>query len=162
MTANHHIVAFSGHRTYDNDAEELLRTTIHELYAQGARTFRIGMAQGFDLAAGAVVLELMEQHNDIVVEACIPWPTFAESFPQKSRQLYDAIIERATIIRYAGNSYQPQVYHLRNTMLVEGTDVVVAWYDGSKGGTHNTIKMAKKRHCRVINLCPDLQLSMDL
>ena len=162
MATTHHIVAFSGHRTYDNNAEDCLRTTIHALYAEGARTFRIGMAVGFDLAAGSAVLELLGTHNDIIIEACIPWPTFAEHFSVSNRKLYDAIINKTTIIRYAGNSYHPQVYQLRNTMLVDGADIIVAWYDGSKGGTHNTIKMAKKRHCHIINLYPDPQLRIEI
>ena len=70
------IVAFTGHRTYQHSAEEQLRTTILSLYNQGVRTFRVGMAEGFDLAAAEAIIEIMSESRDITLEAYIPWQGF--------------------------------------------------------------------------------------
>ena len=63
-------MAFTGHRTYNGTANDLLRATISELYTEGARHFRVGMAEGFDLAAAEIVVELMASDGSILLEAC--------------------------------------------------------------------------------------------
>ena len=59
MKSTHHIVAFSGHRNFDNSANKELSDAIARLYSEGARTFRIGMAEGFDLVSGGTDNHLM-------------------------------------------------------------------------------------------------------
>lgn len=156
-----HIVAFTGHRTYDHSADELLATTIRHLYAEGARHFRVGMAEGFDLAAGRAVVDMMLSHSDIILEACIPWPSFASHFAAEERATYDTILGHATIVRYSDDAYHPAIFRHRNNMLVDGADVVVAWWSGATGGTAYTIKRAKAAHCPIVNLYPDEQLALD-
>lgn len=156
-----YIVAFSGHRTYDGHDDELLATTIRDLYAEGARHFRVGMAEGFDLAAGRAVVDMMLSHNDIILEACIPWPTFSAHLSAYERTTYDLILDHATVVRYSDKAYHPAIFRHRNDMLVDGADVLVAWWSGTTGGTAYTVKKAKKLGCRIINLYPEEQLSID-
>lgn len=161
MKSAAYIVAFTGHRAYSGSDEELLVATIRDLYAEGVRHFRVGMAEGFDLAAGRAVVDIMLSHNDIILEACIPWPTFASRFTAEERSLYNTILSHATVVRYSDNAYHPAIFRHRNDMLVEGADVVVAWWSGTTGGTAYTVKKAKKLGCRIINLYPKEQLSID-
>lgn len=161
MKSAAYIVAFTGHRAYSGSDEELLVATIRDLYAEGVRHFRVGMAEGFDLAAGRAVVDIMLSHNDIILEACIPWPTFASRFTAEERSLYNTILSHATVVRYSDNAYHPAIFRHRNDMLVEGADVVVAWWSGTTGGTAYTVKKAKKLGCRIINLYPQEQLSID-
>lgn len=156
-----YIVAFTGHRTYIGSEDELIASTISDLYAEGARHFRVGMAEGFDLAAGRAVVDMMLIHSDIILEACIPWPTFAARFTTEERSVYDNILSHAAIVRYSDNAYHPAIFRHRNDMLVEGADVVVAWWRGITGGTAYTVKKAKKLGCRIINIYPEEQLSID-
>ena len=85
MKTSQHIVAFSGHRSYDGSADDRLRSVVADLYAEGVRIFRVGMAEGFDLAAGEVVISLMELYDDIVLEAYVPWPLFSARFDRDSK-----------------------------------------------------------------------------
>ena len=156
-----HIVAFTGHRTYDGSANDLLMATIRELYTEGARHFRVGMAEGFDLAAGEAVVKLIEEHNDIVLEACIPWPTFNARFSSADRQRYDNILTHATIIRYSGEAYHPAIFYRRNDMLVEEANALVAWWDGGTSGTGYTVKRARKLGLIIKNIYPKNQLSIE-
>lgn len=159
-STNISIATFTGHRSYDGEANEALRTTIDALYDEGVRTFRVGMAEGFDLAAAEAVVALRDKVGDVVVEAIVPWPAFASRFGMRARAIYDAVIATADIVRYADSAYHPMIFHRRNDMLVEGADVVVAWYDGSKGGTDYTVRRARRLGCRIINLRPSEQLSI--
>ena len=161
MNSKHLIVAFTGHRTYDGSANELLRTIICELYSEGARLFRVGMAEGFDLAAGGILVDMMLQHNDIVIEACIPWPTFDVHLTPQERQLYHHILNHATVVRYSGNAYHPAIFRHRNDMLIEEADVLVAWWNGESSGTGYTVKRAKKLGVNIKNIYPKKQLSIE-
>ena len=162
MNNSTHIVAFTGHRTYDGSADAELRATINELYNQGARHFRVGMAEGFDIAAGEMVVELMHSDSDIILEACIPWPTFNAHFNPKEREKYNHILKHATVVRYSDNAYHPAIFRHRNDMLVEGANTVVAWWNGAQSGTAYTVKRAKKLGVTIKNIYPELQLSMKI
>lgn len=162
MTPTRIIVAFTGHRSYAHEADAALRDTIASLYEEGARHFRVGMAQGFDLAAGKAVVELMTQHHNIVLEACIPYPSFADHFEREERACYDLIMSQATIVHYASERYHAGVYNRRNNMLVDDANCVVAWWNGSHSGTEYTLRRAKKNGCRTINLLPNPQLTISL
>ena len=162
MNNSTHIVAFTGHRTYDGSADAELRATINELYNQGARHFRVGMAEGFDIAAGEMVVELMHSDSDIILEACIPWPTFDAHFNPKEREKYNHILKHATVVRYSDNAYHPAIFRHRNDMLVEDADTLVAWWNGTQSGTAYTVKRAKKLGVTIKNIYPELQLSMEI
>ena len=161
MNNSAHIVAFTGHRTYDGSAHDQLVATISELYNEGARHFRVGMAQGFDLAAGEAVVTLMHSKEDIILEACIPWPEFNIRFDTASRDRYRDVLAHATIVRYAADKYQPAIFHLRNDMLVEGAHTLVAWWDGRQSGTGYTVKRARKLGLIIKNLYPENQLRIE-
>ena len=147
-----HIAAFSGHRTYDNSADKRLRSVVEDLYERGVRVFRVGMAEGFDLAAGEVVVDMMALHSDIVLEAYVPWPLFCSRFDSGDKFRYDAVIAKAHIVRYAGFSYQHNIFHQRNDMLVDGVGYLVAWWNGARSGTGYTIGRARKQGAEILNL----------
>jgi uncharacterized phage-like protein YoqJ len=112
------------------------------------------MAEGFDLAAGEVVVALMELYDDIVLEAYVPWPLFSARFDRESRMRYDAIIAKAQVIRYAGFAFQSNIFHLRNDMLVDGAGYLVSWWNGSRSGTGYTVNRARRQRAKIINLHP--------
>lgn len=154
MKAPLHIAAFSGHRTYDNSADDMLRSTVADLYAEGVRIFRVGMAEGFDLAAGEAVVALMELYEDVVLETYVPWPMFSARFDRIDKARYDAIIAKAHIVRYSGFAFQTNIFHLRNDMLVDGAGYLIAWWNGSRSGTGYTVGRARKQRAKIINLYP--------
>ena len=153
MNAKSKIVAFTGHRTYRGAANEQLRDIIVRLYERGARTFRVGMAEGFDLHAAEAVLALKAHHPDITLEAYIPWPEFSLHFDPKERVRYDEIMRYIAITHYISRYYSPDVFHRRNDMLVAGASVLVAWCQRKRSGTGYTVCRAKRLGCEVINLC---------
>lgn len=162
MNNSTHIVAFTGHRTYDGTANDLLRATISELYTEGARHFRVGMAEGFDLAAACTVLLLQSKYPDIELEAFIPWRGFEQTFSESNRRLYSLIVERATRLHYLSESYFVGVYQQRNEAMVDGADYVIAWWDGKPSGTANTVRYAREVGCPVKNIFDSQQLELDI
>ena len=153
-------VAFTGHRNYDNSENENLRMVVTSLYDKGAREFRVGMAEGFDLAAAEAVLELRREHRDVRLEAYVPWPYFFKGFTPENEKRYFRIIAAASVVKYVANAYVSNVFHRRNDMLVEGADYLVAWWNGCASGTGYTVRQAKRLGVNVVNLYPSSQLTM--
>ena len=148
-------VAFTGHRTYRDEARELLLPTLEALYDRGFRTFLSGMAVGFDLAAAEAVLLLRQRHAEVRLVAVVPFRHQAARFPAAQRLRYERILAAADSIEVLSEEYHRGCYARRNDFLVDHAQVVVAWYDGlPEGGTHYTVERARTRLREVINLHP--------
>lgn len=148
------IVAFTGHRSYNGSADAELKSCIASLYTEGARTFRVGMAEGFDLAAAEAIIELKKQHRDIILEAYIPYTSFDSHLNSRDLGRYRQILASTEYTYILSAQYRHGIYQLRNNRLVDGADIVVAWWNGTSSGTGYTVKRATKRQLRIINLCP--------
>ena len=147
-------VAFSGHRTYCGDAADALRRTVGELYARGFRTFLSGMAVGFDLAAAETVLELRERMPDVRLVAAVPFRGQENRFSAADRDRFRRVLAAADAVEELSPAYHRGCYAVRNDFLVDHARVLVAWYDGSPGGTHYTVRRALRRGLEVIGLHP--------
>lgn len=157
-----YVVTFTGHRTYSRHNDQLIEHWIEMLYGAGARRFRVGMAEGFDLAAACTVLLLQSKHPDIELEAFIPWRGFEQTFSESNRRLYSLIVERATRLHYLSENYFVGVYQQRNEAMVDGADYVIAWWDGKPSGTANTVRYAREVGCPVKNIFDREQLELDI
>lgn len=151
-------VAFTGHRTYQGEADEALREHLQTLYDGGYRRFLTGMAWGFDLAAGEAVMALQQRYGDVELVAALPYDKFRERFHDEDLARYDKVIASADEVVFVSQQRGAIAYRMRNDFLVDNASAVVAWWDGSpKGGTAYTIKRALKRCREVRNLCPPAQ-----
>ena len=157
-----YVVTFTGHRTYSRRNDQLIQHWIEMLYGAGARRFRVGMAEGFDLAAASAVLVAKSKHADIELEVFIPWRGFEQTFSESNRRLYSLILERATMVHYLAESYSHGVYQQRNEAMVDCADYVIAWWDGKPSGTANTIRYAHNVGCPVKNIYDFQQLELNL
>ena len=173
-------VAFTGHRTYGGQAAAALRATVGELYARGFRTFLCGMAMGFDLAAAEAVLACRDSQTASVFSpavdsvsaffpephsphmpmpglrlvAVIPFRGQESRFPAVDRERFRRVLAAADHSVTLSPSYHAGCYAVRNNYLVEHAALLVAWYDGSPGGTHYTVRRALVRGLEFINLHP--------
>lgn len=144
--------AFTGHRTYDGSRDEELRASVRRLYARGIRTFLTGMAQGFDLAAGECVVSLREEMPDLRLVCAVPFAGHGRGMTDAVRARYDALLAAADEVLTLLPSYNVRAYHVRNDFLVDHASYVVAYFDGSKGGTHYTVRRALRSGLTVENL----------
>ena len=138
-------VAFTGHRTYRGEACEVLFRALEELCVRGFRTFLSGMAVGFDLAAAEAVLALRERCPEVRLVAAVPFPGQARHFPHKERARYERVLAAADETEVLAPAYHRGCYARRNDFLVDHAQILVAWYDGSPGGTRYTVGRALTR-----------------
>lgn len=151
-------VAFSGHRTYRGQADALLREAVAALYARGFRTFLSGMAVGFDLAAAEAVLALRDSLPGLRLVAVVPFAGQERRFPQAERERYARVLTAADERVVLAAEYHRGCYAVRNDFLVDRVSVVVAWYDGSAGGTQYTLRRALARGRELQNLHPEVRV----
>lgn len=146
--------AFTGHRTYGGEAVDALQRTLEALYLRGFRTFLSGMAVGFDLAAAEVVLGSRAGMPGLRLVAVVPFRGQEGRFAAADRERFRRVMAAADEVVVLSEVYHRGCYAVRNDFLVGNASLVVAWYDGSPGGTHYTVRRAARRRLELINLHP--------
>lgn len=152
-----HTVAFTGHRTYAGEAREALHDLVRRLAEEGYTTFLSGMAAGFDLAAAEAVLAIRRAGVAIRLVAVIPFATQSATFPAEVRARFRQVVAEADEVILLAERYHPGCYQQRNDFLVDHASVLVAWYNGTRGGTQYTFLRALKQGLRLHNLSPCIQ-----
>ena len=156
--------AFTGHRSYRNQAADELDRTVERLAREGCTDFLCGMAVGFDMAAAESVMRMRTLLTDrkLRLIAVVPFAGQAARFAAAQRERYGRILAAADVVVCLAERYTAGCYRLRNDFLVDNASAVVAWYDGSpEGGTHYTVTRARRAGRRIINLRPCSQLELD-
>ena len=143
---------FTGHRTYNGSRNHELRIAIRELYARGYRNFLCGMAIGFDLAAAEVALSLRNELCGLKVVAITPFEGMERRFPAEQQALYRRVVAEADEAITLATHYSANVYVARNNYLVDNSSAVIAYFDGSKGGTAYTVRRAVKSLRHIVNI----------
>lgn len=150
-------VVFTGHRHYDGRCDELLQLAVRRLYLRGFRFFWTGMAAGFDLAAAETVVSLRGILPGLRLCCAVPCPGQAARFSAADRSRYGTLLADADEVAVIARRYEAGCYLRRNEFMVDRSALLVAWYDGSKGGTRYTWEYACRRGVERINLWRDPQ-----
>lgn len=158
IPTEHTSVAFTGHRTYRGEADAELRDTVVRLYAQGVRTFLSGMAVGFDLAAAEAVLDCRTLCPGVRLVCVVPFRGQAAHYSFADRERFERLCAEADACVVLAESYHRGCYTRRNDYLVAHAALLVAWYDGSPGGTQYTLRRALDRGREVWNLHPSARI----
>ncbi len=149
-------VCFTGHRPSKLRASEAsvkaaLKAEIEVAYADGFRTFITGMAQGVDIWAGELVLELRALHNDVRLICALPFPGFDASWSAEWQKRYRAVLQAADLTCAITDRFSMASYQIRNEWMVDHAARVIAVYNGDpKCGTKNTIVYAEKQGVPVV------------
>ena len=143
---------FTGHRTYDGSRNHELEGAIRELYACGYRYFLCGMALGFDIEAAEVALSLRDELKGLRVVAVVPFEGMQNGFSESWRNRFNCILKEADDAITLAPKYSSEVYAVRNNFLVDNSSAIVAYFDGSKGGTAYTINRALKSLLQIKNI----------
>ena len=112
-----------------------------------------GMALGWDTAVAIAALQL-----GIPLIAAVPFRGQECKWYPESVRMYNNILKKAESIVYVSEgTYAAWKMQTRNEYMVNNSDVILAMYDGSSGGTRNCIEYAKKQNKQIINLYSELK-----
>ena len=71
----------------------------------------------------------------------------------EQKKEYRKILEGADLSEFISTHYTPYCMFQRNKRMVDMSSAVIAFYDGGeKGGTAMTVKYAKQKNIRTINI----------
>lgn len=110
-----------------------------------------GMALGMDTLWALLAIE-----NNIPFTAAIPCLNQESRWPERSKRLYNDIINhRLCTKKYiSSDKYDNECMQRRNIWMVDNSDILVAVWDGSSGGTGNCVEYAKDNTWDIIWINP--------
>ncbi len=104
-----------------------------------------GMALGIDQWWAEAAIELR-----LTLVAVVPFKGMELKWPQESQDRFNKILIEAALVKYVCDpGYAAWKMQKRNEFMVDRCDGLVAYWDGSKGGTANCVAYAlsvKKPH----------------
>lgn len=164
MLARETTCCFTGHRekklpwgSMESDErcvslKKKIYDAVDSVYASGIRHYICGMASGCDMFFGEAVLELKLEHPDITLEAAIPYARQASSWRSDLKERYQALIDAADYHTLVREEYTHDCMHKRNQYMVDNSSVLIAAYNGERGGTMMTMLYAMRQKIEIIEI----------
>ena len=152
------IIGFSGHRkiggyVYPNPIyNKVYQETEKYLLELKPEKVISGFAIGYDQIAAHISYKLK-----ISVIAAVPFIGQELNWPKPVQEKYHAMLklaERVEIVSKDG--YAAYKMQVRNEWIVNNCDLLLACFDGSKGGTYNCIEYAKSKNKPIIVIEPKI------
>lgn len=135
--------------------KEKLKEEIINAIENGYSTFISGMALGFDMIACETVLELKKHYKHIKIIGAIPCKTQSHFWKEKDKQRYNSLLARLDSVRCIYDSYIGKECMLeRNRFMVNNSSLIIALFNGTKGGTKITLDYAKKQGLKCVIITP--------
>lgn len=152
-----HCCCFTGHRPEklqwdENTVTEALEKEICQAIADDFTFFLTGMARGVDIWAAEIVLRLRDTGVPIHLICASPYAGFESSWSDNWQHRYHSVLQAADHVKFVCSHYSRSCYQIRNVWLVDHSARVIAVYNGSTGGTYNTLRYARKQgiHAKII------------
>ena len=160
------ICCFTGHRPEhlglaagsagETDLKNRITGAVLRLIEEhNVRHFISGMALGVDTFAAQSVLRLKEVYPDITLECALPCKGQDRRWKKADRDEYARILAAADKVTLLQEAYTSFCMQLRDAYMVNEADIVLAVWNGGKGGTAYTVNCARKRGRTVIVIPPE-------
>ncbi len=129
-----------------------LRASIIDFYDKGFRFFISGMAEGFDLFAAEIVLELKSELEGIALVAALPYSEALKRHSSKTVKRMENVLSKADAVISLSEKYFPGCEHRRNIYMVDNSTGIIAYYNGLSGGTAHCWNYAAEKNLESVNL----------
>lgn len=152
-----HRCCFTGHRPEKLNMSETeviawLESEIRKAIDDGFVTFISGMARGVDIWAAEIVLRLRREGKPIHLICASPFEGFERSWSEDWKRRYNAVMRQADIVKFTSPGYSRASFQIRNEWMVNHSARLIAVYNGTAGGTRNTIDYARKTNTAIVVL----------
>lgn len=132
-----------------------IKQKIKKAIKLGCNHFISGMALGTDMLCAKIILGLKSKYPDIKLECALPCINQTKKWSEASKKEYLSILNNADIKTYVTNTtYTPYCMQKRNRYMVDSADVVIAVYNGTNGGTKQTLEYAQSKNKIVTIIKP--------
>lgn len=135
--------------------KQTLALVIAKVVGDGVDHFYSGMAEGVDTYFAEEVYNYSKKMNKEIKLTCvIPHKRQCYKWSKEAKERYYKILEKSEMV-LINEEYTRSCFYERNQYMVDNVDVVIAVFDGKKGGTLQTVKYALKKDKKVICVNPD-------
>ena len=107
------------------------------------------MAYGVDIWAGQIVAEEKKTNPELHLIAAIPWPGFSANWSKEWREQYAALLKEADYVTTICDTFEDDVFNKRNRWMVDHSNRIIAYFNGERGGTLNTIDYAIRQKIEI-------------
>lgn len=155
-------VCFTGHRPKDfggwnapapQHVLDWLEEKIDNLIKlKGNVNFISGAAQGIDQWAAEIVLRKKEENKNVRLTMAMPYNDFGDNWPTTAKMHLNSINNKADKVVYVhkGSYTDSYLLQMRNEWMVNHSQLVLAVWNGSLGGTRNCVMYALKENVPII------------
>jgi uncharacterized phage-like protein YoqJ len=114
------------------------------------------MAQGVDTLAAQLILQMQSNGAPVRLAAALPCPNQDARWPAPQRAAYRQLLAKipSELQFTICDSYTPYCMNGRNLWMVEHSSRLIAVFDGSAGGTANTVRHAQDARIDIIRIHP--------
>ena len=132
-----------------------LEYAVQRAVLDGYRHFITGMSRGMDLWAAMCVLDFKRAYPGLTLEAAIPCPEQADRWDSGDVRLYQLVLSRCDAKTVLSPHYHAGCMEKRNRYMVDHSSLLIAAFDGQRGGTYNTCAYADRKGVRIYNILGD-------
>lgn len=124
---------------------------IENAIQEGYTIFLCGMALGFDMICAELVLELKKKYPHIKLICVLPCKDQSNIWRKDQQERYAKILKKADSVHCLYNNYNenPNCMLERNDYMLNNSSMVIALFNGKKGGTQNTLLKAERQGLKV-------------
>ena len=115
-----------------------------------------GGALGFDTHLALATLKLKQEVGNVALEIAVPHKNFNGKWSGDDKEVFKLIASMSDEIHYVSTNSEFSLndLELRNRYMVRKSDIVLALWDGSNGGTSNAFHFANRNNKPIIWLKP--------
>lgn len=150
------VLSFTGHRPqklggyHSGIYNRLVDLAVAVLRKYRPEKVITGMALGWDQAVAEAAVYL-----GIPFIAAVPFKGQENAWPEQSQKKYRDLLAKAKrVVIISAGEYSALKMQARNEYMVNHSDVVIALWDGSSGGTGNCVSYARRMGKQLVNVWP--------
>lgn len=147
---------FTGHRKLPKDKIEQivirLDREIDDLISQGVTDFISGGTLGFDQIAASLIIAKKEMGRKIHLIFALPCKDQDRLWNAQQRKFYRALLSESDEIVYVSEKYADGCMKRRNKYMVDHSAYCICALLRPFNGTDQTVKCARRRGLKVINV----------
>lgn len=115
-----------------------------------------GGALGFDTHLALATLKLKQEVDNVALEIAVPHKNFNGKWSVDDKEVFELIASMSDEVHYVSTNSEFSLndLELRNRYMVRKSDIVLALWDGSNGGTYNAFTFAERNNKPIIWLKP--------
>lgn len=107
---------------------------------------------GFDIYAGLEIVEIKKKNPDIHLVCAVPYKSMEDRWTYEWKTKYQTILEASDFTKYISDSFNRDIYKMRNAWMAARVSRLIAECDGVPGGTMDMIHRCEANGVEIYSI----------